>query len=341
MIFQSGRMRTSQFRGFTLIELLVVIAIIAILAAILFPVFAKAREKARQTQCTSNQKQIVTAAMLWSQENDEKFPQANTFWTDINVPPKVTKCYNSTAAIAYVYDSDLSGRSLAEIEDATAVFMTVDGSRPTYTAAAPPAPEMFANCFYVAEDADSVRHANKAVVAYVDGHVELKDIGAEPLRLPFSTGDGLTAVYYSEVNFTGTTATRVDQKVDFDFTGNPSVMPTGIDNTNLSVRWTGYVKAKVTGKYTFYTGSDDGSKLWLTNVADADTPNVNNWRDQGETEVAGTEISLNAGQKVKLRMDYYQGGGGGQARLRWSINNNDGSSNTAKEIIPKDYLFSM
>jgi prepilin-type N-terminal cleavage/methylation domain-containing protein/prepilin-type processing-associated H-X9-DG protein len=58
-------------RGFTLIELLVVIAIIAILAAILFPVFAKAREKARQASCSSNLKQIMLAELMYVQDYDE------------------------------------------------------------------------------------------------------------------------------------------------------------------------------------------------------------------------------------------------------------------------------
>jgi len=61
-------------RGFTLIELLVVIAIIAILAAILFPVFARAREKARQASCLSNIKQITNAAMMYVQDYDETLP---------------------------------------------------------------------------------------------------------------------------------------------------------------------------------------------------------------------------------------------------------------------------
>lgn len=60
--------------GFTLIELLVVIAIIAILAAILFPVFARAREKARQASCSSNLKQIALAGLMYCQDYDEKFP---------------------------------------------------------------------------------------------------------------------------------------------------------------------------------------------------------------------------------------------------------------------------
>jgi prepilin-type N-terminal cleavage/methylation domain-containing protein len=63
-------------RGFTLIELLVVIAIIAILAAILFPVFAQAREKARQTQCMNNLKQMATGTISYIQDYDEKFPMA-------------------------------------------------------------------------------------------------------------------------------------------------------------------------------------------------------------------------------------------------------------------------
>jgi prepilin-type N-terminal cleavage/methylation domain-containing protein len=61
-------------RGFTLIELLVVIAIIAILAAILFPVFAKAREKAKQSTCISNMKQIGIAMQTYVSDWDEKFP---------------------------------------------------------------------------------------------------------------------------------------------------------------------------------------------------------------------------------------------------------------------------
>ena len=63
----------SQKRGFTLIELLVVIAIIAILAAILFPVFAQAREKARSITCLSNLKQCGLAAMQYNQDYDEKY----------------------------------------------------------------------------------------------------------------------------------------------------------------------------------------------------------------------------------------------------------------------------
>ena len=94
-------------RGFTLIELLVVIAIIAILAAILFPVFAKAREKARQASCLSNIKQIALAGLMYLQDYDEKFPGHGCVWNDPwgmsgRVPPET--CY---AAKIYPYMKNL------------------------------------------------------------------------------------------------------------------------------------------------------------------------------------------------------------------------------------------
>jgi len=79
-------------RGFTLIELLVVIAIIAILAAILFPVFAKAREKARQTSCLSNVKQMVLGCLQYAQDYDELLPCGR---------PQYVACANDACAFWY------------------------------------------------------------------------------------------------------------------------------------------------------------------------------------------------------------------------------------------------
>lgn len=78
-MIQSGNFRrhsdtTNKYRAFTLIELLIVIAIIAILASILFPVFARARENARRASCASNMKQVGLAVMQYVQDYDEHFP---------------------------------------------------------------------------------------------------------------------------------------------------------------------------------------------------------------------------------------------------------------------------
>jgi len=77
--------RPGKPRGFTLIELLVVIAIIAILAAILFPVFAQARDKARQTSCLSNEKQLALAVLMYVQDYDEKMVPAMNCYTSAGV----------------------------------------------------------------------------------------------------------------------------------------------------------------------------------------------------------------------------------------------------------------
>src|SRR5262249_10186301 len=78
------RMKAGKSSGFTLIELLVVIAIIAILAAILFPVFAQARESARLTSCLSNMKEHGLAWNMYAQDYDETFSLSRTF--SLNLP---------------------------------------------------------------------------------------------------------------------------------------------------------------------------------------------------------------------------------------------------------------
>jgi prepilin-type N-terminal cleavage/methylation domain-containing protein len=93
------REKARTFRGFTLIELLVVIAIIAILASILFPVFARAREKARQATCLSNLKQLGLGVMQYTQDYDETFPPvlmaegtgSNWSYTIVNMLDPYTK----------------------------------------------------------------------------------------------------------------------------------------------------------------------------------------------------------------------------------------------------------
>ena len=108
----------SKKRGFTLIELLVVIAIIAILAAILFPVFARAREKARTASCQSNLKQLGLAMLMYAQDYDGLFPHnlwpnISTYWWQSTYPyikneqiyvcPSDTRTFGSGWANAITY----------------------------------------------------------------------------------------------------------------------------------------------------------------------------------------------------------------------------------------------
>ena len=148
-------------KGFTLIELLVVIAIIAILAAILFPVFSKAREKARQSACTSNQKQIGLATQIYIQENDESFPAANAWAANIGVSGKVLVCPTAGKSLAngYAFNANLDSKALGKVPDPDQTVLTAD-SRAT------------GNVMVVSADADR-RHNGKSIWSFCDGHVEL------------------------------------------------------------------------------------------------------------------------------------------------------------------------
>ncbi len=144
----------SSRRGFTLIELLVVIAIIAILAAILFPVFARAREKARQTTCSSNQRQIALSVQMFAQDHEETLPYSVSVWKDISADAGVLICPSAgkTLTNGYMYNETLSGASLGDatvIPDPVKTWVTVDAR----------------------SNATDLRHSGTAVWSYVDGHV--------------------------------------------------------------------------------------------------------------------------------------------------------------------------
>ena len=115
--------------GFTLIELLVVIAIIAILAAILFPVFARAREKARQTSCLSNQRQMTMAIYMYAQDNSEIMPTTEGAFNGLNLSNlKCPDRANPSTTTGYAMEVTAYGKSLAMIPDPTDQALVFDAS---------------------------------------------------------------------------------------------------------------------------------------------------------------------------------------------------------------------
>lgn len=184
--------------GFTLIELLVVIAIIAILAAILFPAFARARENARRASCQSNAKQIGLGMLQYSQDYDEKYvPMYTTnpdaYWpSKLNPYIKSTQLFNCPSSSDTPYNNiDLfsphyglnvwlfeatnngtdsnKGRALSSIAQPASTVMIADSKASPRVIF-----EGFDYYTYYATDASwpQYRHLETTVVCFADGHVK-------------------------------------------------------------------------------------------------------------------------------------------------------------------------
>jgi prepilin-type N-terminal cleavage/methylation domain-containing protein/prepilin-type processing-associated H-X9-DG protein len=179
-------------QGFTLIELLVVIAIIAILAAILFPVFAKAREKARQTTCLNNQRQIAAAILMFVQDHDETMPTAGTWVSDLaatyGVTGKVWDCpttsfkgTESNPDYFYVGGSLLSGAALGDVTNPANAIMLGDlanaKTNKPYADDAMQGTPAYLDLTRLPARVD-FRHGDGAVCAYVDGHTSYQSKSA-------------------------------------------------------------------------------------------------------------------------------------------------------------------
>lgn len=217
-------------KGFTLIELLVVIAIIAILAAILFPVFARARENARRASCQSNLKQAMLGILMYTQDYDEKAlaVRRGRWWPEPYQPyvksTQLFKCPSATLETRYTnYNVNhvvLAGVSLTEdravplhIFDSSRTCLMVDGGGPNNTESSVSSPyysqlivgpDTAAGVTDIFDDrkwyAVSARHLEGANVAFLDGHVKWM-----PKSRIFKKEDGsavpATSSYYGQANW--------------------------------------------------------------------------------------------------------------------------------------------
>ncbi|BCM91321.1 hypothetical protein IAD21_03191 [Abditibacteriota bacterium] len=210
-MINTSRQKPNSFWGFTLIELLVVIAIIAILAAILFPVFARARENARRSTCQSNMKQIGLGFIQYAQDYDSTYPLA---WasgvpTDINAggqkywpyalqpylkSNQIFKCPSDSVAqmaSSYLINSYIGNRNDASIDSPSLLVMAMEGSQggsatkdPANATTGYGLNDDYTVAGFAARVSNAStlpRHLNTSVILYADGHVKSKNI-------PFSAG---------------------------------------------------------------------------------------------------------------------------------------------------------
>ena len=140
------------------------------------------------------------------------------------------------------------------------------------------------------------------------------------------TGSGLRGEYFTNITLNGSPAlVRTDANVDNGWgLGGPG---SPIGNDNFSVRWSGQVEAPVGGSYSFITTSDDGVRLWVNGQQV-----IYNWTDHGPTDDTGA-ITLNAGQRYTITMEFYERGGGAVARLQWAY------PGQSQQVIPQARLY--
>ncbi|HEX8912920.1 MAG TPA: PQQ-dependent sugar dehydrogenase [Humisphaera sp.] len=140
-----------------------------------------------------------------------------------------------------------------------------------------------------------------------------------------TVAQGLAATYFDNKDFTGTTVKRTDATVNFGWgLGSPAA---GIGADTFSVRWTGKIKPAATGTYTFYTQSDDAARVYVNGQLV-----VNAFAAHAFREDSGT-ITLTAGVKYDIKVEYFEGTGAAIMKLLWS------GPGVAKQVVPTSALF--
>ncbi len=311
--------------GFTLIELLVVIAIIAILAAILFPVFARAREKARQSTCTSNQRQLVASMQMFAQDHEEQLPSSVDVWSSIKVDPEILVCptLGSSTPNGYVYNGAISETGLGSWPSPTEIFTTADGNITSLSGG-------YKNLYVKPTDLD-YRHTSKFIMSYLDGHVGLTNVA------PSGVGGYLKPGYFVDIMNSDSyfpkpgalaNASQMLMPADCPFTnfnynsGSTNANNNGLGgpkNTlgavplqdNFCIKFYGVMNVAKSGIYQFYATGDDVGAVFITDVtiypAVRTQVTANGWGS----------INLIANTDYPYEAWFVEGGGGANYNFQW------------------------
>jgi hypothetical protein len=139
------------------------------------------------------------------------------------------------------------------------------------------------------------------------------------------SGNGLLGIYFGATNFSGMSVIRLDETLDFDWRDQAPVM--GIPKDHFSARWMGEVEAPVTDTYTFHFGSDEGGRVYFDGKLEGER-----WARRAYEETNFT-VSLKAGEKHKLQIEYFDSFGDARAQLWWS------APSMPRIMVPRDRLY--
>lgn len=214
--------RHRRWQGFTLIEVMVVVIIVLLLVAILIPVIGKVKEQARQSTCLSNQRQIVSAILIYTQDNDETLPSADQVWGQVHLGRQVLSCPTKGDGLNdYVYSLKVSGEKLSTFPQTGDIAVTADGVHN------PIASEPLPNIGYQDADAEK-RHDGQLIACYLDGHAALtKSVSLNALDLyNWITGVGVTPL----ANMTVTASSSASGS-------SPTALIDGVASADPNTNW--------------------------------------------------------------------------------------------------------
>ena len=164
----------------------------------------------------------------------------------------------------------------------------------------------------------AIHPTNGTIIVGLNGRGFYKSNTSCAAATPTGTGIGLNGQYFNDRTLTSLVRTQTDAQVNFDWgVGQPQsggANMSGIGSDNFSVRWSGQVQAIEAGTYTFTVTADDGVRLTLNG---ATSPQIDRWILQGPTSYSTTH-TLTAGQKIDVKMEYFEQTGGATAKLLWT-----------------------